>query len=244
MQAKMSQKERKRQQILQAEANSAVDKDKAKAMAWENVKSAARPPPWKAASPAAKTSVKDGMQSETALLAVEGNPRVVKRRAASPDTRFSGQGRANSAPLVPTAGSSKSQEQKPLVPHSKSYMKPAPKAEAIIGSSMADIIGQQQMEQQRVKEAVAKKSLQEIQEEQAFQEWWDQESRRTQEEEARRRARGGKDGDHVGGGNRRGGGRKGRGGKSKPGSVEKTGDTTKQAAGNPATCSRGRGGKN
>ena len=49
---------------------------------------------------------------------------------------------------------------------------------------MADIIGQQVREQELVKEAVAKRSLQEIQQEQAFQEWWDQESRRAQEEEA------------------------------------------------------------
>ncbi len=49
---------------------------------------------------------------------------------------------------------------------------------------MNDIIGLQRREQEVIKEAVAKKSLQEIQEEQAFQEWWDQESRRAQEEEA------------------------------------------------------------
>jgi rhamnose utilization protein RhaD (predicted bifunctional aldolase and dehydrogenase) len=43
---------------------------------------------------------------------------------------------------------------------------------------MADIIGQQRREAEVIKEAVAKRSLQEIQEEQAFQEWWDIESRR------------------------------------------------------------------
>jgi len=51
---------------------------------------------------------------------------------------------------------------------------------------MSDIIGQQKREQDLVKEAVAKRSLQEIQEEQAFQEWWDKESRRAQEEETAR----------------------------------------------------------
>ncbi|GAB0131739.1 hypothetical protein EsDP_00000198 [Epichloe bromicola] len=260
-QAKMSQKERKRQQLLQAEMEMAAEQVKTKSIPWETAKSAARPPPWKPASPAPKTSLKDAMQSETALrgspslspkplLAAEANLQVAKRRTASPDARFSGQGRASSVPLVPIAGPSKSQEQKPLVPHSKSYMKPAPKAEATIGTSMSDIIGQQQMEQQRVKEAVAKRSLQEIQEEQAFQEWWDQESRRTQEDEARRQARG-KDKEQRGGGssgNRRG--RKGKGGKSKPSgsSAEKTSDTTRQAAGDPAAShqgrgSRGRGGK-
>ncbi|KAG6005174.1 hypothetical protein E4U21_000366 [Claviceps maximensis] len=263
-QARMSQKERKRQQqLLQAEADLALGNDNAKAMAWEKVqKSAARPAPWKSASPVPKTSLKDAMHSETVQLrgetlsvslkpslAVESSPAVAKCRAASPDTRFSGQGKASNAPLMPKASSSNSHEQqKPLVPHSKSYMKPAPKAEATLGSSMADIIGQQQLEQQRVKEAVAKRSLQEIQEEQAFQEWWDQESRRMQEEEARKQARVGKQREQNGGsgsGHRRGGGssKKGRGGKFKPGSAEKASDTDKQAGENAVTSSRRSGGR-
>lgn len=272
-QARMSQKERKRQQqLLQAGADLAVEKDNSKAMAWETVKSAARPAPWTAASPAPKTSLKDAMQSETAQpgggsprlspkpsLPIGGSSAAAKRRAASPDTRFSGQGKASNVPLISSAGSSKSHEQQtPLVPHSKSYMKRAPKAEAMFGSSMADIIGQQQLEQQRVKEAVAKRSLQEIQEEQAFQEWWDQESRRTQEEEARKQIRAGKQREQReqnsggGGGQRRGGGgggggKRGRGGKSKSGSAEraeKAGDNTKQVGGNgnATTASRGRAG--
>jgi len=75
---------------------------------------------------------------------------------------------------------------KPLVPHSKVYLTPAPKAEQLVGFTMEDIIVQQQLEQERMKGAVAKRSLQEIQEEQAFQEWWEAESKRTQEEERRR----------------------------------------------------------
>lgn len=51
-------------------------------------------------------------------------------------------------------------------------------------SSMADILAQQQGEKVAIKEAVAKRSLQEIQQEQEFQAWWDSESRRVQEEEA------------------------------------------------------------
>jgi inhibitor of Bruton tyrosine kinase len=55
---------------------------------------------------------------------------------------------------------------------------------------MADIIGQQKREQEIVREAVAKRSLQEIQQEQAFEAWWDQETRRTQgEEQAKRQSR-------------------------------------------------------
>ncbi|KAK2589734.1 hypothetical protein QQS21_012583 [Conoideocrella luteorostrata] len=252
-QVKMSQKERKRQQVLQVEAEVAAERAKTNTTPWETAKSAARPAPWKSATPTPKTPFKDAMQSEMArrggpvlspkpLVAAETNPQMSKRRAASPDTRFSGQvRRANGSTGVPTDVLSKSQDNKPLVPHSKSYIRQRPKAEAMVGTSMADIIGQQQLEQQQVKEAVAKRSLQEIQEEQAFQEWWDQESRRTQEEEARRQARGKEK--EQGGGNRRG--RKGRGGKPKPsggsGGAERCEEATKRAEGNaPLTAGRGR----
>ncbi|KAL8872008.1 MAG: hypothetical protein Q9174_002286 [Haloplaca sp. 1 TL-2023] len=56
-------------------------------------------------------------------------------------------------------------------------------AEASLQLSMADILSQQQTEKDNIREAVAKRSLQEIQEEQAFQEWWDEESRKVREEE-------------------------------------------------------------
>ena len=65
-------------------------------------------------------------------------------------------------------------------------------------TSMADILAQQQTEKSAVKEAVEKRSLQEIQQEQEFQEWWDKESQRVQEAEAQssaatnRRGKGGR----------------------------------------------------
>ncbi|RSL94382.1 hypothetical protein CEP52_012657 [Fusarium oligoseptatum] len=144
------------------------------------------------------------------LVASETKPKSATRRTASPDTRFPGQGRTNSSPAI-VAGPSAAQTSKPLVPHSKSYITPAPKAEPTLGFTLADIIGQQEREQEAVKEAVAKRSLQEIQQEQAFQEWWDQESRRTQEEEARRKQKESRDKESKGA--RRG--RRGRGGKAK-----------------------------
>jgi hypothetical protein len=49
---------------------------------------------------------------------------------------------------------------------------------------MSDILFQQQTEKMAVKEAVAKRSLQDIQQQQEFEEWFDSESRRVQEEEA------------------------------------------------------------
>lgn len=51
-------------------------------------------------------------------------------------------------------------------------------------TSMADILAQQQFEKVSVRENLSKRSLQEIQQEQEFQEWWDKESQRVQEEEA------------------------------------------------------------
>jgi hypothetical protein len=162
--------------------------------------------PWQLPSSGQKLSLKDVLDSEskssppTPIIkpTISPVPALTNRRTASPDTRFAGQRRTvssttlnkssgpfSSSPIV-SRGSPKPQVSKPepLLPHSKSYSTPASRAEPSLQLSMADIIGQQKREQDLIKEAVAKRSLQEIQEEQAFQEWWDQESRRAQEEEA------------------------------------------------------------
>lgn len=148
-----------------------------------------------------------------------------KSRTASPDTRFAGQQRSlTNTPQEKTGATSSSSygstraSPQPLVPksahlapHSLSYINPVSKVKPSLQLSMADIIGQQKREQDLIKEAVAKRSLQEIQEEQAFQEWWDQESRRTQEEEAMR-ARSSAAESGPNGGTRGKGGARGRGG--------------------------------
>lgn len=54
---------------------------------------------------------------------------------------------------------------------------------SVASYSISDIVSQQQMEKDAIKEAAAKRSLQEIQNEQAFQEWWDEESRKVQQDE-------------------------------------------------------------
>ena len=108
----------------------------------------------------------------------------------------------------------------------------APVVEPPLQLSMADILSQQQTEKDIIKEAVAKRSLQEIQDEQAFQEWWDQEEAATRarllEEETAarstssastrggRNARAGRGRDRTSGrgrgrGGRRGNGERGRG---------------------------------
>lgn len=78
--------------------------------------------------------------------------------------------------------------------------------------SMVDILAQQEGEKTAIKEAVAKKSLQEIQQEQEFQEWWDNEAKRVQEEEEQASVAAvvtGNKGARGRGGSRRGSGRGG-----------------------------------
>ncbi|KAI1124581.1 hypothetical protein F5Y10DRAFT_28299 [Nemania abortiva] len=194
---KLSQKERKKQLQQQAEQiarQGAEDKQQSQSP-WSKFgdKKAA---PWKTKSEPT-TSMHDLLHPDSASIARTPNSKPLvaaeassskslPRRAASPDTRFSGQKPNNAPKSSPVSTRPDSQ---PVTPHSKSYIKRAPKLEQQVGLPLADIIGQQQREQQSRREAVAKRSLQEIQQEQAFQEWWDQESRRTQEEEARRLAR-------------------------------------------------------
>ncbi|RFU73170.1 hypothetical protein TARUN_9088 [Trichoderma arundinaceum] len=253
--SKMSQKERKKQMQMQLEAQVTAQEEQVKATPWETASSNNKQPPWKAAAPIPKTSLQQAIASDVAqrsaistnakpLVASESDPQSTQRRTASPDTRFPGQGRpGNSTPQTSTALDK--QQSRPLVPHSKSYMTPAQKTEPTFGVSMADIIGQQQREQQMVKEAVAKRSLQEIQQEQAFQEWWDQESRRAQEEEARRHTRA-KGKEEQAGGRR---GRRGKGGKGRssepsnnqqPG-VEGPGSKEEVKTGGNTSRGRGRG---
>ncbi|KAI9818787.1 MAG: hypothetical protein M1827_007607 [Pycnora praestabilis] len=89
-------------------------------------------------------------------------------------------------------------------------------AEPCLQLSMADILSQQQAEKDIIREAVAKRSLQEIQEEQAFQEWWDMESRKVREEEeaaARTTVSSASRGGAVGGRGKARGGMRGRGGR-------------------------------
>ncbi|KAI3399026.1 hypothetical protein diail_8053, partial [Diaporthe ilicicola] len=204
-QTKMSQKERKRQQQLQAEQAVQVAQASSDKAAWEKSSADVKSPPWKMASSAPKIPFKDNLADSPKsappntkpLVAAEASVKSIPRRTQSPDTRHSGQPRTptTTPPVLPPARAtststfSADMSSKPVTPHSKSYIKPATKSEPIIGLSMADIIDEERRNLQTVKEAVAKRSLMEIQQEQAFQEWWEEESRRTQEEEARRSTR-------------------------------------------------------
>ncbi|KAI0875809.1 hypothetical protein GGS24DRAFT_273162 [Hypoxylon argillaceum] len=220
---KLSQKERKRQLQQQAEQTAQQEvEDKQQSLSpWSNSGDKTNAP-WKKPKAEPTTSINGFLHPASATIAgpLSSKPLVVAeasssksipRRAASPDTRFSGQKPDNASRLSPASTRPDSQR---VIPHSKSYITRAPRPEQEIGLGLADIIGQQQREQQSRREAVAKRSLQEIQQEQAFQEWWDQESRRTQEEEAKRLTREeNKDKDRTKDGGRRGRGSiRGRGG--------------------------------
>ena len=205
---KTSQKDRKGQQQFQLQRAAEVKATTARTpeKTWETL--GAKPSPWKVKPVTAGTSWKDILSgaSEPGSIAQGGQAKanaatessagkLAPRRTASPDTRFCGQ--ARKATLTPTdatrsktltSGSSASSSAAFLAPRASNYTT-ASKVGPALALSMAEIIGQQQREQEIVKEAVAKRSLVEIQQEQEFQEWWDQESRRTQEEMARRAAR-------------------------------------------------------
>lgn len=218
---KLSQKERKKQQ--QQIAKESVPPPSISLEKAESKSSS----PWQVAAKGAKTSLKDILgdypsnlspmpqrKADSPLQSISSTP----RRTASPDTRFSGQRRTVSGNVPKQSPAFVASRSSPVIPQSKSYTAPASKAEPSLQLSMSDIIFQQRREQEVIREAVAKRSLQEIQEEQAFQEWWDLESRRAQEEEAVRAntlavapARGGKSGGSSRGKPGRGRGGRGRG---------------------------------
>lgn len=214
---KLSQKERKKQQQQAVQQAQLVEKTV------ENKRTSG---PWQVAAAGPRINLRDVITADVKTpptkaptLQVPNHPRP---RAASPDTRFSGQQRrsdsspeSKSSQFTRPSPNPQARKSSPLIPHSTSYPTTSSRAEPTLQLSMTDIIGQQNREQDLIKEAVAKRSLQEIQEEQAFQEWWDQESRRAQEEDARRSeastSRGGKDAS-KGRGRKGGGGGRGRGG--------------------------------
>lgn len=80
--------------------------------------------------------------------------------------------------------------------------------------SMMEILSIQEAEKTSIRDAAAKRSLQEIQQEQEFQQWWDQESRRVIDEEEQEKRISERVAKAAGRG--RGRGRGGRGGKSTP----------------------------
>lgn len=212
---KVSQKERKRQQQLMKEQ--ATQSPHAGSLP---LKPVSNPPssPWQTVAKSPKPDSSPTMptsptptpfeaskqvptkQSMTMRQTVAGTPSTIPPSAATPTKGGAPAG------LTPAF--------KPAAPQIQSIRHTSLSSRGVSAvdarTSMAEILAQQQTEKTAVKEAMAKRSLQEIQQEQEFQQWWDNESRRVQEEEAQannpaagRRGKGGR----GQGGPRRGGGR-------------------------------------
>ena len=191
---KLSQKERKKlqqQQLLQRPESSQLPSTSSAVS--PSLASSTPKSPWQLNRPAPKQDLAQIQASEfvippspeqhptrppmrstmTMRQTVAGTPPVNK-----PDT-LKQQSRSLSNPVITPA--------RPVPPQIQSIRHtPAPVSPNLLAiqSSMTDILSQQQTEKIAVKEAVAKRSLQEIQQQQEFEEWFDSESRRVQEEDA------------------------------------------------------------
>lgn len=194
--AKMSQRERKKQQQQQALSPKSVP-------AIDTTQTQEEKPtsPWQVASKGPKVSLKDiigGATSESpsqkASIARTPSPMTLRQT-------ISGKAPATRTPVTSPASTPIPHQRRSVSTPDTTYLTPhsppqpsrsssnqtaiqsirhntSPSVEPTLQLSMADILSQQQTEKEIIKEAAAKRSLQEIQEEQAFQEWWDEESRK------------------------------------------------------------------
>ena len=204
---KLSQKERKRQQQVQQ-----FKEDTPLILGPEDEPAQNHAPkssPWRTTSSGQKVSLKDVIGTESSVSPSSStkeprrqasNPPLTMRQTVSGNApahqRFASSHsqpesipRATRSVSTPTISKtfnpskSPSDDKDTPSPEIQSIRHLPPLVEPSLQLSMADILAQQQTEKDVIKEAVAKRSLQEIQEEQAFQEWWDQESKKVREEE-------------------------------------------------------------
>ena len=203
--AKLSQRERKRQQ--QQGQIKQPDTPISSTPSEQPEETGKLASPWQVASAGPRVSLQDVLGTDsskspspsteksrrhaptpplTLRQTVSGNVPAVRRAASGgpPQQHSSTLTRSISTPAASNKPSSSPStgtgNQSPSI---RSVRHAPPPVEPSLQLSMADILSQQQTEKDVIKEAVAKRSLQEIQEEQAFQEWWDQESKKLQEEE-------------------------------------------------------------
>ncbi|KAH7396496.1 hypothetical protein DE146DRAFT_614764 [Phaeosphaeria sp. MPI-PUGE-AT-0046c] len=171
---KLSQKERKRLQQAQ-QLGTPVEKPQA------------TPPtvsPWQAAShrkPSQNTGVAPSSQP---------SPKASPQPSRAPSTP-----QLTMRQTIANNGSASKQKDKKSTSQAKaepsgsaSPKRPSANDRGIQHLSMMEILSLQEAEKTSIRDAAAKRSLQEIQQEQEFQAWWDEESRRViQEEEQRKR---------------------------------------------------------
>ena len=239
---RLSQKERKRLfQIQQQSHQSAGPSSTTPDTASPKAKGA----PWQTVTRSTRVSLKDVLNEsketaqETAMpkarvpstpaltlrQTVPGNANASRRcstespsqsRHAGPQCSVSGPATNTATPGPPSAAAFPPPPASPRAPRSVRHAPPA--AEPSLQLSMADILAQQQTEKDVLHEVkTARRSLREIQEEQAFQEWWNQEEAATrarmEAEEERSKAASASASKRSGRGGRRSRGmRRGRGG--------------------------------
>lgn len=188
--AKLSQRERKKLQQQQQELEqlrvkkNTPEPSQTFASAAQPAKSAGSP--WKKVEKAPKASLKDVMAEPTPLFELPASTPVPRTTMTMRQT-VSGtslnpskqQSRSVSTPNVITTSS----KPVPQIQSVRHIPVPNLSSSTDASRSMAEILAQQDLEKRAVKEAVVKRSLQEIQQEQEFQQWWDSEARRVQEEE-------------------------------------------------------------
>ena len=199
---KLSQKERKKQlQQQQLRSPQVVPVPTPVPILGDNqTQSKSSASPWQVASTGPKISLKDVLGAEstksplsdghsiprtpsplTMRQTVSGKAPAARKAASGSKPKFApNQNRSVSTPDAPKS----SVHTPPMASRSSSVQHPIQSirhnplpAEPTLQLSMSDILYQQQTEKDIIKEAAAKRSLQEIQEEQAFQEWWDEEIR-------------------------------------------------------------------
>ena len=201
---KVSQRERKKQHQLQQPQAPQPIATPSPVLVENRAESHKVASPWQVASTGPKVSLKDVLGADNRKLpsqqgsvartpsplnlrqTVSGKVQPTRRTAGGPSMSPAPvQRRTASTPDIPGSigqitpsplRSSSNQPPIQSIRHTTAPVEPA------LQLSMADILSQQQTEKDIIKEAVAKRSLQEIQEEQAFQEWWDEESRKVKAE--------------------------------------------------------------
>ena len=201
---KLSQKERRWQQREQTQSNPSGPSTQRE----EQPKQQQQQSPWQILSSNSRPSLKDVneevvSQSQTPTNArslstpsltlrqtVPGQSQAPRKIpiAPTPSPRTPPPKRTVSQPVAPNTQPPKSvAKTTPTRPHSVQHILPISTVEPSFQLPMEDILAHQQREKQLQKEAAAKRSLLEIQEEQAFQDWWDKEEAATrarlQEEE-------------------------------------------------------------
>lgn len=227
--SQMSQKDRKRMQHLQQTASTSP----------KTAAAHVEPTPfsWQTVTAHKKPGLKDVLESEMSNAAAKGTtsrsastPHLTMRQTVSnpksptpPAKTITGPGSRSVSESKPQAATpstiSQFSNSKPI-PHSIRHQPPP---EQVLGLSMSEIVAHQMAEKDLIKEAAAKRDLQEIQAEQEFQMWWEAESARVQEAEQRAAAgptKGTKKSRPRGGRGRGGKGREGNGKAAAGGSAD------------------------